>query len=206
MNSLIVGNPYGLFIEILPPAFPGAPLTIDGDVEIVGDLTVEDIFADDITANTLTVALGTFDNLQVNINANVNGHTTLNTLATSGNTTVAGTLGVTGAATLSNALTVAGTTNLNGLTNVNNNLVVTGTSDLRNSISNTSANNGGAVYVNDLFSVGAFATNLGGTLTVAGATTLNGATQVNNTLGVTGHTSLTTLGTSGLAKIGRAHV
>ncbi|MBX3043323.1 MAG: hypothetical protein KIT33_13650 [Candidatus Kapabacteria bacterium] len=340
LDSVVVGNPFGLYVALYPPAFPGAPLVINGDVQIVGDLLVEDITADDIVATSVTADNGEFDFLTVNVladmfqadiltanidvanvntaninNANIvaadiddaiinnsleigvnaeliadqggvqgagnigdlliskgpgvnpewtntipllnvinlnvlNDATVGNDLTVGndvaigndlvvandaniqndlvvdndllvvgesvlvgdvevlgdtylfqdlevwGNTEVLGTttlqdmLTVNANTALNGDLAVSGTTNLNGPTNVNNNLVVTGTSDLRNTIFNSSANNGGAVFVGDLFTVGAFATNLGGTLTVTGASTLNGATTVNNNFTVTGTSNL----------------
>ncbi len=181
LDKVIVGNFLipGMFIEILPPAAPGAPLVIDGDVDITGNLEVEDIMADDITAdvitaNTLNAALGTFDNLQVNINANVDGHTTLNTLATSGNATVGGTFGVTGATTLGNTLTVA------GATQVNNTLGVTGATTLGNTLTVAGASTlNGATQVNNTLGVTG-ATTLANTLAVAGATTMGSTLDVAN--------------------------
>ena len=106
----------------------------------------------------------------------------LTVAAASGNTAVAGTLGVTGAtslsslatsgaATIGGALNVTGATTLTGNLTVPGNLAVTGTSTLTG------------------------ATAVTGTLGVAGASTLasvgvTGAATVGTTLGVTGNTTL----------------
>ena len=113
----------------------------------------------------------------------------LTVAAASGNTAVAGTLGVTGAtslsslitsgaATIGGALNVTGATTLTGNLAVPGNLAVTGTSTLTGNTAVT------------------------GTLGVAGASTLasvgvTGAATVGTTLGVTGATTLASVGVTG---------
>ena len=113
----------------------------------------------------------------------------LTVASASGNTAVAGTLGVTGAtnlsslatsgaATIGGALNVTGATTLTGNLSVPGNLAVTGTSTLTG------------------------ATAVTGTLGVAGASTLasvgvTGAATVGTTLGVTGATTLASVGVTG---------
>ena len=113
----------------------------------------------------------------------------LTVASASGNTAVAGTLGVTGAtnlsslatsgaATIGGALNVTGATTLTGNLTVPGNLAVTGTSTLTG------------------------ATAVTGTLGVAGASTLasvgvTGAATVGTTLGVTGATTLASVGVTG---------
>jgi hypothetical protein len=123
-------------------------------------------------------------NVAVNTTGDFSVATSKLTVASaSGNTAVAGTLGVTGAtslsslatsgaATIGGALNVTGATTLTGNLTVPGNLAVTGTSTLTGATAVTS------------------------TLGVAGATTLanvgvTGAATVGTTLGVTGNTTLT---------------
>ena len=125
----------------------------------------------------------------------VNGAASKFTVASaSGNTAIAGTLGVTGAtnlsslatsgaATIGGALNVTGATTLTGNLAVPGNLAVTGTSTLTG------------------------ATAVTGTLGVAGASTLasvgvTGAATVGTTLGVTGATTLASVGVTGAATVG----
>lgn len=119
-------------------------------------------------------ALSLVSNLSVGGTLGVTGATTLSsTLAVSGNTTVGGTLGVTGATTLSSTLAVSGNTTVGGT------LGVTGAATLGSTL---------AVTGN---------TTVGGTLGVTGAATLGstlavtGNTTVGGTLGVTGDVTLT---------------
>ncbi len=112
-----------------------------------------------VGANKLTVASAS-GNTAVAGTLGVAGATNLSSLATSGAATIGGALNVTGATTLTGNLTVPG------------NLAVTGTSTLTG------------------------ATAVTGTLGVAGASTLasvgvTGAATVGTTLGVTGNTTLT---------------
>ena len=125
----------------------------------------------------------------------VNGAASKFTVASaSGNTLIAGTLGVTGAtslsslatsgaATIGGALNVTGATTLTGNLTVPGNLAVTGTSTLTGNTAVT------------------------GTLGVAGASTLasvgvTGAATVGTTLGVTGATTLASVGVTGAATVG----
>lgn len=145
----------------------------------------------------------------------------LTVASASGNTAVAGTLGVTGAtslsslitsgaATIGGALNVTGATTLTGNLAVPGNLAVTGTSTLTGATAVTSTL--GVAGASTLASVGVTgAATVGTTLGVTGATTLasvgvTGAATVGTTLGVTGNTTLagdlaangnTTLGNAG---------
>ena len=87
--------------------------TVKAKVEVDGDATFVDITADDISSATVT----TTGNASIGGTANVVGNTTVNTdkvviNAADGNTTIAGTLGVTGAATLSGG--ISGNTTVSG--------------------------------------------------------------------------------------------
>ena len=129
----------------------------------------------------------------------------LTVAAASGNTAVAGTLGVTGAtslsslatsgaATIGGALNVTGATTLTGNLAVPGNLAVTGTSTLTGATAVTSTL--GVAGASTLASVGVTgAATVGTTLGVTGATTLasvgvTGAATVGTTLGVTGNATL----------------
>ena len=235
LNKVIVGDPFGLFIEILPPAGPGAPLVINGDVQINGNLTVTDINANDIVANDIYVndivandllvndiianeitanilntgilnaALGEFDYLNVYYDANVYGHTELNTLEVLSDASVGGTFDVTGNTTLTtletsglaklnsanvtNNATVGGTLGVTGATTLNNTLTQIGGGQVTFS-GNVDANNGldvmGAANVTG-------ATSLNGTLSQVGGgqVTFSGNVDANNGLDVMGITNLT---------------
>ena len=123
-----------------------------------------------VATNKLTVASAS-GNTPVAGTLGVTGATSLSSLATSGAATIGGALNVTGATTLTGNLTVPG------------NLAVTGTSTLTG------------------------ATAVTGTLGVAGASTLasvgvTGAATVGTTLGVTGATTLASVGVTGAATVG----
>ena len=152
----------------------------------------------------------------------VNGAASKFTVASaSGNTAIAGTLGVTGAtslsslitsgaATIGGALNVTGATTLTGNLTVPGNLAVTGTSTLTGATAVTGTL--GVAGASTLASVGVTgAATVGTTLGVTGVSTLasavvTGAATVGTTLGVTGATTLagdlaangnTTLGNAG---------
>ena len=130
----------------------------------------------------------------------------LTVAAASGNTAIAGTLGVTGAtslsslitsgaATIGGALNVTGATTLTGNLTVPGNLAVTGISTLTGATAVTGTL--GVTGVSTLASVGVTgAATVGTTLGVTGAAT------VGTTLGVTGATTLASVGVTGAATIG----
>ena len=148
----------------------------------------------------------------------VNGAASKFTVASaSGNTLIAGTLGVTGAtnlsslatsgaATIGGALNVTGATTLTGNLTVPGNLAVTGTSTLTGNTAVTGTL--GVTGASTLASVGVTgAATVGTTLGVTGATTLasvgvTGAATVGTTLGVTGASTLASLGVTGAATVG----
>ena len=141
----------------------------------------------------------------------------LTVASASGNTAIAGTLGVTGAtnlsslatsgaATIGGALNVTGATTLTGNLTVPGNLAVTGTSTLTGNTAVTGTL--GVTGASTLASVGVTgAATVGTTLGVTGATTLasvgvTGAATVGTTLGVTGASTLASLGVTGAATVG----
>lgn len=118
-----------------------------------------------------------------------------------GNTTIAGTLNVTGATTLSGNLALPGTLSVTGATSLS-------------SLSTSGAATVGTTLVvsgaTTLASVGVTGgATIGNTLVVTGVTTLSSvgittSATIGTTLGVTGATNLSTLSTSGAATIGGA--
>ena len=154
-------------------------LTVTGNSTLTGTLTTsgaatfnstiagkEDVnFQKKLTVSgDTTLAKLSATNITASGTLGVTGATTLTSLTTSGNTSVGGTLKATGATTLSSTLTVGSTTTLNAALNVNGasslygNLTVTG---------NTTLGDG-----------------TGDTVTTSGAFTAGGATSLNSTLGV----------------------
>lgn len=149
--------------------------------------TISDGGGNDSALQISSVAVNTTNDFSVATNK-------LTVASTSGNTAIAGTLGVTGAtslsslitsgaATIGGALNVTGATTLTGNLTVPGNLAVTGTSTLTGNTAVT------------------------GTLGVAGASTLasvgvTGAATVGTTLGVTGATTLASVGVTGAATVG----
>ena len=134
-----------------------------------------------VATNKLTVASASGNTLIAGT-LGVTGATSLSSLATSGAATIGGALNVTGATTLTGNLTVPG------------NLAVTGTSTLTGATAVTSTL--GVAGASTLASVGVTgAATVGTTLGVTGATTLasvgvTGAATVGTTLGVTGNATL----------------
>jgi hypothetical protein len=149
-------------------------------------------------------------------------------LTVTNNTTIGGTLGVTGATSLATgggATTVGGTLGVTGNTSLSNattsgTLGVSGNTSLSNATTSgtlgvgTNETVGGTLGVTGATSLatGGGATTVGGTLGVTGATTHTGATQINNTLGVTGNTTLSnatiggTLGVTGNTSLANTQV
>jgi hypothetical protein len=190
---------------------------VNGDAQITGTLNVGAlILAGPICAPTVQVQ--NLTSYCLTPGANINLLTGLTQTAGSNtllNTTITGTLNVTGATTLA-SLTVTGATVTNGITNTGNiattTLSTSGLATLNSLAVTNNATIGGTLGVtgltttNGIANTGNIATTtlsttgaatVGGALTVAGVTTLNGATTVNNTLNVTGATT-----TAGLTNTG----
>ena len=142
-----------------------------------------------VATNKLTVASAS-GNTAVAGTLGVTGATSLSSLATSGAATIGGALNVTGATTLTGNLTVPG------------NLAVTGTSTLTGATAVTSTL--GVAGASTLASVGVTgAATVGTTLGVTGATTLasvgvTGNTTLTGDLAANGNTTLGNLGTDTL--------
>lgn len=139
------------------------------------------------TTGALKVAggVGIGENINVAGTGAIAGDFAVNTnkfavAATSGNTTIAGTLDVTGAAALNSTLSVTGATTLAGTLGVTGATTLSSTLDVTGATTVTGATalNGGLTMDTDKFTVadGSGNTSIGGTLAVAGATTLGAAT------------------------------
>ena len=140
-----------------------------------------------VATNKLTVASAS-GNTAVAGTLGVTGATSLSSLATSGAATIGGALNVTGATTLTGNLTVPGNLAVTGTSTLTGNTAVTGTL--------------GVTGASTLASVGVTgAATVGTTLGVTGATTLASVT-VGTTLGVTGATTLASVGVTGAATVG----
>jgi hypothetical protein len=129
------------------------------------------------------------------------GVRTFNVTASSGNTSIAGSLGVTGAVNLTNALNVTGATNLSST------LTVTGATTIHDDFT-VRADNGSRLFkVSKTDGTTAIATNatVGGALGVSGATTVGGNLGVTGTSTLTGNTTIGgMLGVTGAATVGGA--
>lgn len=151
-------------------------LGVSGNATITGSLSLGSDLA--INTNKFTVA-ATTGNTTVGGTLSVTGATTLSsTLGVTSNATIGGTLGVTGATTLSSTLGVTGAVTLSSTLGVTGNTTIDGTLGVANNF---------AVNTNK-FSVIASSgnTTVAGTLDVSGATTISNNASVTGTLGVTG--------------------
>jgi len=149
--------------------------TVHGNLTITGVLTVNGVtFTNTGINNTGNIATDTLT---------TTGLATLNSLAVNNNAAIGGALDVTGTATMN------GIDNDGDITNTGNIQTATLTVDSDATIGRTLDVTG--------------ATTLGGTLEVAGTTTLNGATTINNTLDVADDLTATgttnTIGTAGVS-------
>ncbi len=174
--------------------------TLGGTLGVTGDVTAPNFngnlvggtvsgttgaFTGNVSMADLAAANGTFTG---NVGA-VDGNFSGNIGAVNGNLT--GTLAVTGATTLSDALTVA------GATQINNTFATTGNTTLGDAPTDVITLNGTTTSNGDLILSGA-----GSDLTVDGHAEFNTTANIDGTLNVGGHTTLTTLGTSGNASVG----
>jgi predicted acyltransferase (DUF342 family) len=114
-----------------------------------------------------------------------------NTVTIQGATQVNNTLGVTGATTLGSTLTVAGHTQLNNTMTTTGAAVFQSTVDLQGAVSNTTANNGGSVHINDGLNVVGILDAQNQIVNTTGND--GGRVQVNDGFHVNGTTSNTAL-------------
>ncbi len=142
------------------------------------------------------------------------GMQTFNVTASSGNTNISGSLGVSGPANLKNALNVAGAANLSSTLTVSGSAIIyddfTVRADNGNRLFKVSKTDGATAITANTTVGGTLgvtgSTTMGSTLTVAGNETVGGAIAVGGTLGVSGASTLTgntsiggTLGVTGAA-------
>ncbi|MCZ2484981.1 beta strand repeat-containing protein [Aquirufa antheringensis] len=193
-GALVFANTPTLVTPVIGAA-TGTSLNLTGNLSAAAGT-----FSSTLTAGASTLA-----------SAAVTGDLAVNTnkftvAGASGNTLVAGTLGVTGATTLTGAATISNTTISNSTTS--GALVVGGGAGIAGAIYAGSVQN--TPIGSTTASTGAFttlaasgATTLGGTLGVTGVTTLSGtsahagAATFSSTVNVTGATTLTSLTASG---------
>ena len=163
-----------------------------------GNLTIKGA----LTSGSSTIGAGTAVNYAGDLAVNTNK---FNVTATSGNTTVAGTLGVTGTTTAA-AINASGTVAAAGALTVGTTLGVTGTSTMAAINASGTVAAAGAMTVGTTLGVtgtttaaainasgtvaAAAAATVGTTLSVGGALTASAALTVGTTLGVTGATTL----------------
>jgi len=167
--------------------------TLSSTLGVTGESTLASAIVSDLTDNRIVIA-GTAGALEDDANFTFDGTdfkiaTNKFTVAVaSGNTSVAGTFGVTGAATLSSTLGVTGESTLASATVsdlTNNRIVIAGTAGALEDDANFTFD-GTDLKVGPSFTVTQSSgnTSIGGTLGVSGAATLSG------TLGVTGEATL----------------
>lgn len=144
------------------------------------------------TATNLSTTLGVTGNTTIGGTIDVTGATTLSsTLDVTSNTTIGGTLGVTGASTLSGPLTVTGVTGITGNTSVTGTLNVTSNTQIGGTLGVTSnASVSGGLTVNNATLLKNNAT-IQQNLAVSGTSTLTGNSTLGGTLSVTGTSTLT---------------
>jgi hypothetical protein len=154
--------------------------TLSGGLGVTGAITGSDTIAitNGGTFGSLTTA-GT-----LNAGASTLGNTTVGTLGASGATTLSSTLGVTGATTLSSTLGVSGATTLSSTLNAGASTLasatVTGAASVGSTLGVT-----GATTLSSTLGVSGAAT-LSSTLGVTGTSAFTGAVTASSTLGVTG--------------------
>ena len=179
-------------------------LDLNNNLEVQDNATVGGSFA---VSGTTTLDNTTINNLTVTNNLNLNntsiggtlgvtGVTTLSdNLTVSGitsldNTSINGTLAVTEAATFQDNASVAGTLDVTGATDLNGVLDVAGVATFQDNASVSGALDvTGATDLNGILDVAGVAT-FQDNASVAGALDVTGATNLNGSLGVTGITTL----------------
>jgi len=162
--------------------------SIRSTLNVLGATTLQNILTVQETATfnkTLhTVGDVTFDsNMLLKGNAQING-----TLDVGKTTNLKSNLNVTGATVLNSILTVKNNTSLEMNLNVKGSTTISGTASVTGNLSTTTITNTNSIRTKTLSTVES--ASIGTTLSVAGATTLNGAANLKNTLTVDGATNL----------------
>jgi len=185
-------------LEVRSPVSTGqTALYVYGDLQVTGDLSIDDIVLDQANINRLYVS----QNLDVTgagslfVESGIstfNGYVDINS-----NTDISGTLNVGGATTIggyvdiNNSIDATGTVNIGGATTIGGYLDVNAASDISGSL-----NVGGATTIGGYLDVNA-ASDISGTVNIGGATTIGGYLDVNADTDING-----TLNVSGIATLG----
>ena len=185
-------------LEVRSPVSTGqTALYVYGDLQVTGDLSIDDIVLDQANINRLYVS----QNLDVTgagslfVESGIstfNGYVDINS-----NTDISGTLNVGGATTIggyvdiNNSIDATGTVNIGGATTIGGYLDVNAASDISGSL-----NVGGATTIGGYLDVNA-ASDISGTVNIGGATTIGGYLDVNADTDING-----TINVSGIATLG----
>ena len=161
-------------LEVRSPVSTGqTALYVYGDLQVTGDLSIDDIVLDQANINRLYVSQ----------NLDITGAGSL--LVESGISTFNGYVDINSNTDISGTLNVGGATTIGGYVDINSSIDATG-----------SLNVGGATTVGGYLDVNA-ASDISGTLNVGGATTIGGYVDINGDTDING-----TLNVSGIATIG----
>ena len=161
-------------LEVRSPVSTGqTALYVYGDLQVTGDLSIDDIVLDQANINRLYVSQ----------NLDVTGAGSL--LVQSGVSTFGGYVDINSNADISGTLNVGGATTIGGYVDINNSIDATGT-----------VNIGGATTIGGYLDVNA-ASDISGTVNIGGATTIGGYLDVNADTDING-----TINVSGIATLG----
>jgi hypothetical protein len=210
----------GYLLDVRSPVSTGqTALYIQGDVQITGDLQVDDISFDDASVNNLTITealnvtfpgistLGGYvdinNDVDISGTLNVSGITTLgnvvdinstvdisNTLNVGGATTLGGYVDINDSVDISDNLNLVGNLNVVGLTTLGNVVDINSTVDISNTLNVGSATTlGGYVDINDSVDI-SVDLNVVGVTTLGNTVDINSTVDISNTLNVGGATTL----------------
>ena len=178
-------------LDVRSPVSTGqTALYVYGDLQVTGDLSIDDINLDDAQIQNLTVTealnvtspgISTFGGY-VDINDSVDVSANLNVV---GLTTLGGYVDVNAEADFSSSVNISGITTVGGYLDVNDSSDISGT-----------LNVGGATTIGGYLDVDA-ASDISGTVNIGGATTIGGYLDVNADTDING-----TLNVSGIATLG----
>ncbi len=174
-------------LEVRSPVSTGqTALYVHGDLQVTGDLSVDDIVLDQANINRLYVS----QNLNLTGSGSLfveSGISTFNGyLDINSNTDISGTLNVGGATTIggyvdiNNSIDATGTVNIGGATTIGGYLDVNAASDISGTV-----NIGGATTIGGYLDVNA-ASDISGTLRVGGISTFNGYVDINSNTDISG--------------------